>query len=53
MYFSDPITPTALAATGISLASGLTSVAVIIFAGLALVTIAKQIKSRNKKSSGE
>lgn len=44
MYFSDPITPSALAATGVTAAYGLTSVAVLIFAGLALVTIAKQAR---------
>lgn len=50
MYFSDPFTPSALAATGISLASGLTSVAVLIFAGLALATIAKQIRSKRSRN---
>lgn len=50
MYFSDPVTPSALAATGISLASGLTSVAVLIFAGLTLVTIYKQIKSMRTRN---
>lgn len=48
MYFSDPFTPSALAATGISAAYGFVSAAVIIFAGLALVTVARQIRKNRK-----
>ena len=50
MYFSDPVTPSALAATGVTAAYGLTSVAVLIFAGVALLTIAKQVrKNRGRR----
>ena len=48
MYFSDPVTPSAVAATGITAAYGFTGVAVLIFAGLALVTIARQVKKNRR-----
>lgn len=49
MYFSDPLTPSALAATGIAAAYGFVSIAVLLFAGIALVTVARQ--SRKNRSS--
>lgn len=44
MYFSDPLTPSALAATGFTAAYGFVGAAVLIFAGLALVTIVRQVR---------
>lgn len=49
MYFSDPVTPSALAMTGISAAHGLIAPAVIIFAGLALYTIAMRLRKNHSK----
>lgn len=49
MYFSDPVTPSALAMTGITAAHGFVGAAVLIFAGLALVTIAKQLQKRRNQ----
>ena len=49
MYFTDPYTPSALAATGITAAYGLIGVAVLIFSGLAAITIARQIKNRKNR----
>lgn len=49
MYFSDPITPSALAATGITAAHGFVSGAVLIFVGLAAITIARQLKKRRTR----
>lgn len=49
MYFSDPLTPSALATTGITAAYGFISVAVLIFAGLALVTVVRQVKKNRRQ----
>lgn len=44
MYPTDPFAPTALAATGITAAYGFVTVAVLVFAGAALITIARQLR---------
>ena len=49
MYFSDPITPSALAMTGITAAHGFVSAAVLLFAGLAAITIARQLAKRRTR----
>ena len=48
MYFSDPYTPSALAATGITAAYGAIGAAVLIFVGLAVITIAKQVRKNRR-----